>query len=240
MKLLVTMLAALCCFTINADQQKLTVGTNTDFAPFSFIQNGEITGFDIDVAKEAGRRMGCELQFKDMPFDALIPDIVMGNVDFAAAGFSYTDERAKRVDFTNNYLDEDPLVIISLKEPVAFDDLKGKSVVVVEGFTADILMSSVQGIELTRLPTQADAFMALLSKRADVFVNAKSTVDNFIASHPNIAVFQQPIEGSGETCALVVPKGKKELRDRLQKALNEMEADGTMQTLKIKWKLAAP
>lgn len=240
MKLFATLLTALCLFSLEGAQQKLTVGTNTDFAPFSLIVNGEITGFDIDVAKDAGRRMGVELTFKDMPFDALIPDIVMGNVDFAAAGFSYTDERAKRVIFTKNYLDEDPLIVVSLKQPVKFEDLKGKSVVVVEGFTADTLMSSVEGIELTRLPTQADAFMALLSNRADVFVNAKSTITGFMEAHPNTAVYLEPIKGTGETCALVLPKGKTELLGKLQKALDEMEADGTMQSLKVKWKLAAP
>ena len=159
----------------------LIVGTNAEFPPFSFIENKTIIGFDIDVAKEVAKRLDQPIEWKDMPFDALIPDTILGRVDFVAAGMSYTEERAKRVLFTKPYLTEDPLVILSASEqPLGLDDLNNKTVVVIEGFTADLLMSSKNGFNLIRLPAQADGFMAIKSGRADAFVTAKSTVDLFL------------------------------------------------------------
>lgn len=217
--------------------EPLIVGTNAEFPPFTYIENKEIIGFDIDIAKEVAKRLGREIEFKDMPFDALIPDITMGYVDFVAAGMSYTEERAKRVLFTKSYLSEDPFVIFTKNKKLTLDDLEGKSVVVIEGFTADLFISSKKGINVIRLPTQADGFMAIKSGRADAFVTAKSTADAFMATQDASQFHVTLIDGSAETCALVVPKSKPELLEDIQKALDSMEKDGTLAKLKIKWKL---
>ena len=201
--------------------QPLIVGTNAEFPPFSYIENKAIVGFDIDVAKEVAQRLGKTIQIKDMPFDALIPDIALGHVDFVAAGMSYTEERAKRASFTKSYF-EDPLMIFS-KRPLSFDKLKGKKVVVVQGFTADLLMSSQKNIDLIRLPSQADGFLAIKSGRADAFVTAQY--------HTTL------IEAAGDTCALAVPLKKTKLLAEIQTALDAMEEDGSMAKLKTKWKL---
>ena len=219
-------------------ENALIVGTNAEFPPFSYIENKTIVGFDIDIAHEVAKRLGKTIQFKDMPFDALIPDITLGRVDFVAAGMSYTKERAKRVLFTKPYLSEDPFVILSGSEQkFSLDDLKNKTVIVIEGFTADHFMSSKPGIRLIRLPTQADGFMAMKSGRADAFVTAKSTVDAFFEVQEASRFHVTLLEGTGETCALVVPKNKAKLLVEIQKALDEMEKDGTLSTLKAKWKL---
>lgn len=215
----------------------LIVGTNAEFPPFSFMEDRKIVGFDIDVANEVAKRMGEKIQLKDMPFDALIPEVILGHVDLVAAGISHTEERAKRALFTKNYLNGDPLVVFS-KKKVSFNELTGKKVVVVEGFTADQLMSEKQGIDLIRLSTQADAFMAIKCGRADAFVTAKSTVDAFFEKQDPSQYYLEPIEGTGETCALLVPKSKPEILQAVQQALDAMESDGTMDKLKAKWKLS--
>ncbi len=231
------------CFSFSLLQGKespnsLLVGTNAEFPPFCYIENKEIVGFDIDVAKEVARRLGKQIKFKDMPFDALIPDVVLGHVDFVAAGLSYTEERAKRVSFTKSYLSEDPLALLtSSQHSLGMDNLKGKTVVVVEGFTADFLMTSKEGINLIRLGNQTDGFMAIKSGRADAFVTAKSTVDAFFELQDPSLFAVKDIEGTGETCALVVPKSKPKMLRDIQQALDSMEADGTINQLKTKWKL---
>lgn len=217
---------------------QLTIGTNAEFPPFCYIENHEIVGFDIDVAKEVAKRLGKTAHFKDMPFDALISDLMLGRVDFVAAGMSYTDERAKRVSFTKSYISNDPLVIFSTSKSYKdVKDLKGKNVVVVEGFNADTWMSSQEGIRLTRLPTQADGFMSIISGRADAFVTAKSTVDAFFKVQDPSKFYLSIIDGTGETCALVVPKNQAERLKEIQNALDAMELDGTFEQLKTRWKL---
>lgn len=213
----------------------LIVGTNAEFPPFTYIENKQIVGFDIDMAKEVGKRLDQDIQIRDMPFDALIPEVLLGRVDFVAAGMSYTDERAKRVLYTKPYLKEDPLVIFAKTK---ITDLKGKTVVVVEGFTADTLMSARKDIKLLRLSTQADAFMAIKAGRADAFVTAKSTVNAFFENQDPSQYYLEPIEGTGETCAMVIPKSKPEMQVQVQKAIDSIESDGTLNTLKAKWKLS--
>ncbi len=221
-----------------SESPTLIVGTNAEFPPFCYIENKTIVGFDIDVAHEVVKRLGKEIQFKDMPFDALIPEIILGHIDFVAAGMSFTEERAKRVLFTKPYIAGDPLVILSAsKNKFSLEDLKDKSVIVIEGFTADHWMSSKAEINLTRLPTQADGFMAIKSGRADAFVTAKSTVDAFFEIQDPSQFHITLLDGTGETCALVVPKNKAKMLIDIQKALDDMENDGTMAQLKAKWKL---
>ena len=221
-----------------APQEVLVVGTNAEFPPFCYIENKTVVGFDIDVAQEVGKRLGKTVEFKDMPFDALIPALVLGHIDFVAAGMSYTEERAKRVLFTKSYLSEDPLVIFSASpQNTSLESLKGKSVIVIEGFTADLFMSDQGDIDLIRLNTQADGFMAIKSGRADALVTAKSTVDAFSSVQDTSSFFISPLEGTGETCALVIPKNQPDRRIRIQQALDDMERDGTMAQLKAKWKL---
>lgn len=238
-KKILILLSCLSVSLLQATNNSIIVGTNAEFPPFSYIENKTLVGFDIDMANEVAKRLGKTAQFKDMPFDALIPDVSLGRVDFVAAGMTYTEERAKRVLFTRPYISEDPFVILSLsKQKFDLNELENKTVIVIEGFTADHFMSSKTGIHLIRLSTQADGFMALKSGRGDAFVTAKSTVDAFFevqdASQFNVTL----LEGTGETCALVVPKSKAKTLVDIQKVLDDMESDGTLAKLKAKWKLS--
>ena len=232
MLLVCTSALLLTSFTQN---NTLVVGTNAEFPPFTSIENGKIVGFDIDIASEVAARLGKKIEFKDMPFEALIPDVVLGHVDFVAAGMSYTEERAKKILYTKPYVEGDPFVIVTAStSKVTLDDLVGKTVAVNEGFTADTLLSSKEGVNLVRLPTTSDAFLALKMNRVFAFVTAKSTYEAFLKMQPS--VFQTHIiPGTSETCALVVPKSKPDLLVAIQGALDAMEQDGTIATLKTKW-----
>lgn len=235
----ISLFICICSLRLFASQSLLIVGTNAEFPPFTFIQNQKIAGFDIDVVKEVAKRFNKEIQFKDMPFEALIPEVILGNVDIVAAGMSYTKERAKRVHFTKCYLEADPLVVLStLKKSIPFKSLEGKTVVVVEGFTADQMMSERKDIHLLRLGNQADAFMAIKYGRADAFVTAKSTMNTFFESQDSAQYYYEEIDGTGETCALIIPKSKPKLLEEVQAILDAMEKDGTMHLLKKKWKLS--
>ncbi len=239
-----TKILLLCLFSIFNFFSSLTahdfllIGTNAEFPPFTYIENKEIVGFDIDIAKEVAKKMGKTVKFKDMPFDALIPAISLNQVDFVAAGLSYTKERAKRVAFTKSYLSNDPLVIFTKAQtPLTLAELKGKNVVVIEGFTADTYMTSKES-HLTRLTTQADGFMAIKSGRADAFITAKSTVDAFFQVQDATQFHTTILEGTGETCVLAVPLNKPQLLLQIQQALDEMEKEGILAKIKIKWKLS--
>ena len=222
--------------------ETIVVGTNAEFQPFSFKEGETITGFDIDVITEVFKRLDKEFIIKDMPFDALIPEIQLGNVQVIAGGITPTKERAKRALFTEPHLTGDSLAIVSLKTgPVinSIHDLIDKNVVVNEGYTADSYMSGQQGINLVRLSSNSvsDGILALQSNRADAFVTALRPMQPYFTSFGKDNFNILPIEGTEESSAFAISKHHPELRDIIQITLDRMQADGTLDELKKKWEL---
>ncbi|MBT3394294.1 MAG: amino acid ABC transporter substrate-binding protein [Waddliaceae bacterium] len=222
------------------DEETLIIGTNAEYRPFSYIDDGEIVGFDIDIISEVCRRLGRAMLIKDMPFDALIPAGAVGKVDVIAAGITYTAERAKKVLFTEPYLSGDDLVVIIADGDdviSSLDDLEGLTVVVNEGYTADLYLSKTVDFPLMRLPSPADAFMALKSGRADVFFTAQSTASAFFSHDSNSGFTMSSFNAPGDDYALVVSKKSSYLLHDINSVLYDMETDGTIDKLKEKWSL---
>lgn len=218
---------------------QIIVGTSADFPPFAFIENGQPIGFDVDLIEEVGRRLGKTIELKNMPFSTLLPALQLGTMDIVVAGLTATQERAKHVLFTQPYLDGEPLVIVSLQaKPVtAAQDLHGKEVVVNQGYTADLYMSDISGINLRRLKSPADAFLALTSGRADAFVTAKNTVQPFFKEHGQDKFAVNVIPGTQENSAMAIAPQQQELLEHVDAVLRDMHTDGTLQALRTKWGL---
>lgn len=228
-----------CLGLFGAENTPLVVGTNTEFPPFSFKEGDAFVGFDIDVAKEVAKRLSKEVQFKDMAFEALLPDLMLGGVDFIAAGMSITEERAKRVSFSKSYLEGDPLVLVSLTgDKASLEEFIGEVIVVNEGYTADGFISSKSGYKVLRLAAPADAFLALQKGRASAFITAKSTVDAFFKLQDSKKFQVTSLGESSESCALVFSKKNTKLFTEVQTILDDMEKDGTLLQYKNKWKLS--
>jgi len=220
----------------------LIVGTNAEFPPFSFMENNKIVGFDIDIITQIAERFGKKITIKEMPFDALIPEVQLGNIQIIAAGISPTLERAKRVFFTKPYLTNNPLVIITLSSnpPIkGIEDLAGKEVAVNEGYVSDMYMSTITGPIVIRLSSASivDGILALQSGRAYAFVTAQASVKPFFKKYGTKKFQVVPIPETDESYALAVSKKYPELFSHIQTILDNMKQDGTLQTIKQKWEL---
>ncbi len=217
----------------------LLVGTNAEYAPFSFVQGKTVTGFDIDLIEEVAKRLGKTVQLQDMPFDGLISSLQLGTIQVIAAGITPTAERAERILFTKPYLTGDQLLIVSRADaPLkTVEQLKGKNVAVNEGFTADYYMSKISGIELTKFATAIESFMTLESGRVDALVAAKNTVKPFLDHYGAQNFSVSPIPGTTDEYALAISKQNPELLEPIQNAIDDMAADGTLEKLKAKWGL---
>lgn len=228
--------------TSQEQSNTVIVGTNSEFPPFSFKENDTIVGFDIDVIEEVMKRLHKKIVYKDMPFDALIPEIQIGNTHVIAAGMTPTEERSQRALFTRPHLTSNPLVIINLKtkEPLTtVHDLAGKRVVVNEGYFSDSFMSEQPGITLVRLSSAlvSDGILALQSDRADAFVAALYSMKPYFEKYNSNDFNITPIPNTEETSAFAVSMYYPHLRRDIQVVLNEMEHDGTLATIKEKWNL---
>ena len=220
-------------------EESLVVGVSADFPPFSFIKNGEIVGFDIDIMQEISQRLHKKIDLKNMPFGTLLPSLQLGNIHVIAAGLTATPERAKQVFFTSPYLEDGPLVLVSLKtKPLnSIADLKNEHIAVSQGYTADLYISEIKGPIVVRLQSPADTFLALKSGRAAALITAENTVKPFFDQYGEHLLNIARIPGTGENSCLAVAPKHPEILKEIERALNGMKADGTLQQLRSKWGL---
>ncbi len=221
----------------------LVVGTNAEFEPFSFIENDTIVGFDIDVAKEVAKRLGKKMELVNMSYDALIPEIQLGSIHMIAAGMTPSPERAKRVFFTKPHFAGDPLMIIqpdSATPLATTQQLKNKSVVVNQGYTADQFVTQLPEIgEIIRIssPLIADGILTLISGTTDAYIASYNSIKPYLDKNPNHGLRTTPIAGTQESSALGVSKKFPDLYSAIENSIAQMHTDGTILKLIQKWKL---
>lgn len=219
----------------------LLVGMSGDFPPFTFFEKEKLVGFDVDLVHELAHVLNKKIEIKNMPFTALLPSLQAGTIHIIASGLTATPERAQRVLFTQPYLANNKLVIVSLPDNGinTIDQLHNKDVIVNEGYTADLYLSALPNvtINIKRLKTVAEAFLALESKRAVAFVTAESTVKPFFDQYGAEKFTVTPVAGTDENASIAIALHLQELQAELQKGLDILKENGTITTLKNKWKL---
>jgi len=221
--------------------ETLIVGTNAEYPPFAFIENDQITGFDIDVIKELAKRIGKPFTLSNMSFEALIPELQLGSMHIITGGITPTPERAKRALFTFPHLENDPLMAVQKKDskPISTSqDLKDKIVVVNQGYSSDHFISDIETSEVVRIssPLVSTGLLTLDSGQANVYVASKGALQPFIKEQQEKYSIT-PIEQTGESSALAISKKYPQLYSQIQSTMSEMIKDGTIEKLQKKWKL---
>ena len=132
------------------DDDKIIMVTEAGFAPYEYYDNGEIVGVDVDIAKEIAKELGKELVVKDIAFDSIINEVRTGKADFGAAGISYSDERAKKVDFSINYSVSKQVVIVKNDSFInSINDINDKKIAVQLGSVQILMLRKI--IKMLRL-----------------------------------------------------------------------------------------
>lgn len=213
----------------------LTVGTNAEFPPFEYVDdNGEPDGFDIALIKAIGEKLGVEVVVENMEFDSLVAAIG-SKIDVAIAGMTVTDERKASVDFSDAYYDAVQYVIVPEGSDIASAaDLSGKAIGVQMGTTGDFIASDdVEGTEVSRYNKGVDAVNDLINGRVDCVIIDKnpalvfeSTFEGQVKALPG-----EQFEFGTEEYAIAIPKGDGALLSQVNKALEEIKADGTFDEL---------
>jgi polar amino acid transport system substrate-binding protein len=89
----------------------LKVGLTADFPPFEYYQNNVLTGFDVDLAREIGTRLGYKISFQELEFDELLPALRNGKIDLAISGMTINKQRSELVDFSIPYFSADQVML---------------------------------------------------------------------------------------------------------------------------------
>ena len=172
-KILVLCLVCVICLTgCSKRDDTLIMVTEAGFAPYEYYDDGEIVGVDIDIAREIAKEMGKELVVKDVAFDSIINEVKTGKADFGAAGISYTDERAKQVDFSINYSTSNQVVVVKNGSNIRdVNNIDGKKIAVQLGSVADTYVTSnFKNSEIVREKKYLAAIQDLKDGKADAVV----------------------------------------------------------------------
>ncbi|MFR4479784.1 MAG: basic amino acid ABC transporter substrate-binding protein [Fusobacterium sp.] len=212
-------------------KDKIFVGTNAEFPPFEYLEKGEVTGFDIELVNEIGKVMDADVKVLDMSFDGLLPALQMKKVDLVIAGMTATEERKKTVAFTQPYYTASQVIIVkkgnnSIK---SFDDLKGKKVAVMLGFTGDTIVSEIEGVNVERFNAAYAGIMALQADKVEAVVLDSEPAKNYVKQNPGLVLAEADAEQ--EEYAIALRKNDKALLEKVEKALAELKANGTYDAL---------
>ena len=226
---------AACGGNKEAAQKVYVVGTNAEYPPFEYVENGEIAGFDAEIIKDAAKRMGIEYKWLNTNFDGLIPALQTKKVDIVIAGMSVTPEREKAVNFSIPYLTSNVAIVTNSKNPIKdMNDLSGKSYGVELGTTKEASARKIDGAEVVPFSSTTGALVALKSGKIDGMVLDESVSSKYIEKNPELVLVGVM---EGEPKAAAFNKDDKELMENFSKVLEEMITDGTVAELREKYKI---
>jgi polar amino acid transport system substrate-binding protein len=201
----------------------LKVGTLSDAKPYAYIEDGELVGFEVDIATAIAEHIGLEPQFVQQEFSTLLPAVAAGTLDVAAASTSITEERLQNVDFSDTYFIGYITVIAPEGTDITDDyaSLSGKRLGLMQGTLQDqYAQDNFPGVEVVRFPDNNAALAGMNSGSIDaVFLDAP-IADDFTSADDTI---ERPIDIALPEYPVAMSMGKE--KPKLQAAINEAIAE---------------
>ena len=214
---------------------KLTMATNATFPPYEMTtDSGEIEGIDVDTAKAIAEKLGLELQIDDMDFDAALLSVQQGKADIVMAGVTVTDERKAVMDFSDSYATGIQSIIVPEGSDITSpDDLAGKKIGTQRGTTGYIYCSDDFGDDaVVAYDDGLTAVQALKNGQVDAVVIDNAPATEYVAANPGLVILDTSY--AEEDYAIGMAKGSA-LEDAVNAALEELKADGTLQSIVDKY-----
>lgn len=229
--------AAVLAFSASTAQaDDIVVATDTAFVPFEFKQDGEYTGFDIEMWKAIADELGMEYELRPMDFSGIIPALQTGQVDVALAGITIKPEREEVIDFSDGYYDSGFRLMVPADSDIAsWDDLAGKMLAVKTGTSAsDWAEENLPDTELRKFPNIDNAYLELRTGRVDAAMHDTPNVLYYVATAGGGQVKAVGAQQMAHQYGIGFPKGS-ELVGPVNKALAKMREDGRYDAIYSKW-----
>lgn len=223
-----------------AEGGTLIVGFDQDFPPMGFMgDDGEYTGFDLELAQEAAKRLGLEYKPQPIAWDAKDMELESGNIDCIWNGFTMTG-REDGYTWSEPYMENSQVFVVAGDSGIKSQaDLAGKVVECQVDSSAEAALKAVPDLTATfaQLLTTADyntAFMDLEQGAVDA-IAMDVIVAGYQISQRNADFVILEDSLAAEEYGIGFKKGNTELRDKVQGALEEMAEDGTLKAISEKW-----
>ena len=220
-------LAALClsgCSSSSEDTLKMI--TEATFPPYEFLRGQEIVGIDVEICRAVAKKLGKNFSAETVDFDSVIPAVISGKADLAAAGITITEDRKKNVDFSDPYVKTGIVVVYKKAEGFAgVDWMKGKKIGVQGGTTSETYVLEKLGQEPERSRSPSEAVAALKAGRVDFVIADIDPAKNCIKGESDLAISDFI---TSEEYAVAIRKGRPELLKAINETIAEAKADGRL------------
>lgn len=217
-------------------KETLTMVTNAEFPPYEYKEGDKVVGIDADVAQAIADKLGMKLEIVDTKFDAIIPGVQSGKYDMGMAGMTVTPEREQSVAFSDSYATGIQSIIVKQGSDIkSVDDLSEKTKIGVQlGTTGDIYAKDDFGDEAVQeFDKGADAVQALLAGKIDCVIIDNEPAKSFVAANDGLEILSTSY--AEEEYAICFKKDNTELQTKVNNALKELIADGTLQKIVNKY-----
>ena len=200
-----------------SDAAKLTMATEATFPPYEYYDGDAIVGIDVEVAQAIAEKLGMELEVTDIAFDSIIPGIQTGKYDMGMAGMTVTDERKEQVSFSDSYATGVQVVIVR----------DGSAITGFLYATSDIEEAGLGTVKSFGKTT--DAVEALKNGQVDCVILDNEPAKALVAANEGLHILDT--EYAVEDYAIAIAKENTELLEKVNNALSELKADGTLQSI---------
>lgn len=220
------------------EKGKMIVGF-TEYPPMGFKENGEVTGFDIDIAKAVGEKLGVEIEFVYIDWDAKVLELEAGNIDMIWNGLTITEDRKKEILFSKPYFNN-RIVILTLKDsPInSISDLSEKNVGVElqssgqSALEASEVFGSIN--EMVKYTTITEAVLDLKAGGIDAIVADEIFARYAVSKEADAYKIPEDVFNS-ENYGIGFRLEDVALRDKVDEIIDGLAEDGTALEISLKW-----
>ena len=231
-KFCLLLIVLFCCVGCTDRSEKLIMVTEASFAPYEYYSDGEITGVDVEIAKEIAKEMGRKLVVKDVAFDSIIHEVKSGKADIGVAGLSYSEERAKQVDFSINYTTSKQVVVVRINSDIdSVDDIKNKKIAVQLGSVADIYVSE-EYKNIVRQKKYLAAIQDLKDGKVDCVVMDELPAKQIMNQNSGIRMLNEALVE--DNYGIIVNKGNAELLSIVNRVIERLKREGKIDEYVLK------
>lgn len=213
------------------------MGTEGTYPPFTYHDDsGKLVGFDVDLGREVAKRLGVKAEFMEGRWDGLIAGLDANRYDAVINQVGITEERKAKYDFSEPYIAAKAALIVRDGDDdiTGFADLQGKKAA--QSLSSNYArIAEEAGADLVATEGFEQAIQLVVNRRADATINDSLSFYDFKKQRPNAPVKIAATEDDAAYSGIIVRKGQPDLVAAINKALEEIKADGTYKTLSEKY-----
>ena len=225
-KLLIGLVGAAMICGCGEKDNSLKMITEATCPPYEFLRGQEIAGIDVEICRAVAKKLNRPFKAETVDFDSVIPAVISGKADLAAAGITVTEDRKKNVDFSIPYVKTGIVVIYKKSNPFKnIEQLKGKKIGVQGGTTSETFVLEQLKQEPERSKSPAEAVAALKSGRVEFVIADIDPAKNCVKGAADLALSDFI---TSEEYAVAIRKGQPELLKAIDETIAELKASGQL------------